>query len=218
MIKAANLMVTLIAVQALEIQSQTEAEWLGSIGSTILEKAGDVAGDAAGKFVDVVKAIRSDGLEGAAAALKDFVDGYGIDDKVLSLISLRTGMSVDELTLLSKLMGIDEVIDHAKGEAWTVALTAKDCAEDALADGLSDLFSDGLDCMGVVAGKIDDILDETTADFFKGKWMKDRGIDAVKHLLEFKLENDDDHDIEMVELLYDSILGENDFCMWVGEG
>ena len=92
------------------------------------------------------------------------------------------------------MIGTDEAIDFATDQAWTIAQKASECAEYAAANDWSDFFENGRDCLEEVSKEIEETLDEVTEEFFKGKWMKERGLDAFMHLIEFQLDNNLDDD------------------------
>ena len=221
-------MAALSCTQAVEIRSQTETEFVSfDLGQISLENPPYYP--SAQTYTppaivlelslnDVIAYSKVTGdptgvLSGKAVDLFNWVTAKAdVEQMMLEAMSEKSGVEVEQIVLMGKMLGIDEAIAYAKAEAFEIAKGAEKCAEYTLASRLTDFLANGKECIKKIEADINIALEDAAYLFFTGKWLKDRPYDAFMHLIEYDLDNNVDED-DKRRVLWETMLGRNDFCI-----
>ena len=89
---------------------------------------------------------------------------------MLEMLSEETGIEVKHLELMSKMLGLDEVLTYIRHETLIIAKRAEICSEYTLANDWDDFTKNGKECYEVVETNINHFLEDATKEFLYGKW------------------------------------------------
>ena len=81
------------------------------------------------------------------------------------------GIEDEHLELLSKMLGLDEVVANIRHETLIIAKKAENCAEYTLANDWADFMENGRDCLDAVETNINQLLDNSFKEFLDGEWV-----------------------------------------------